>query len=255
MSERSAPTGYLPTNTLLKALLAFLLIFVVLDIGGIVNQILDLAIISRAIAGQPATEAEVQGSATRAAGWMGINALMLISAAVVFLTLVGRLNHNARILGAERLSQTPGFAVGCYFIPIANIWLPYQGMQEIWKVAMHGPEKWKRGDGSTLVGVWWLLRIGSVVIDRVVLTMARSNDLSVLQSSCYVAVIVMVSQIILCYLTWRVFSGACQLMDAQSLNASIGQGTCPQCGESVKEFLMDCPMCGAAVNKTAGVTL
>jgi hypothetical protein len=255
MSERSAPTGYLPTNTLLKALFVFLLIFVVLDIGGIVNQILDLGIISRAIAGQPATEAEAQGSAVRALAWLGINVVMLLGAAVVFLTLVGRLNHNARILGAERLSQSPGFAVGCYFIPIANIWLPYQGMQEIWKVAMHGPEKWKRGDGSTLVGVWWLLRIGSVVFDRVVIGMAGSNDLSVLQSACYAAMIVMMTQIILCYLTWQVFSGACRLMDAQNLNASMGKGTCPQCGESVKDFLMDCPMCGAAVKNKASIVV
>jgi len=42
-----------------------------------------------------------------------------------------RVNYNVRCLGATRLVFTPGNSVLWYFIPIANLWKPYQAMKEI----------------------------------------------------------------------------------------------------------------------------
>lgn len=50
---------------------------------------------------------------------------------------------------------TPGWSVAYYFIPILNLFRPYQVMREIWHVSGN-PEKHKDQDeGSPLLSWWW----------------------------------------------------------------------------------------------------
>lgn len=41
-----------------------------------------------------------------------------------------RANHNARQLGASKMTFAPEWAAGCYFLPPGLFWKPYQVMQE-----------------------------------------------------------------------------------------------------------------------------
>lgn len=75
--------------------------------------------------------------------------------AIPFAMWVYRANLNCRGF-AQNLTFNPGMAVGCYFIPFANLVYPYQAMQEIWKVSLN-PANWKMEKGSVLVGFWWAL--------------------------------------------------------------------------------------------------
>ena len=45
-----------------------------------------------------------------------------------------RTNANAHSFGTGDMSITPGWAIGWYFIPIANLFKPYEGMKETWQV-------------------------------------------------------------------------------------------------------------------------
>ena len=63
-------------------------------------------------------------------------------------------NYNARQLGATDMAFTPGWSIGWYFIPIANLWKPYQAMKEIWKVSSN-PHSWKSQSVSSLLPWWW----------------------------------------------------------------------------------------------------
>ena len=81
-----------------------------------------------------------------------------LTTAVLVSKWIYRANCNARALGASEMAFTPGGAVGWYFVPIANLWKPYQAMREIWQASM-SPSGWRRQQVSVLVPCWWLLGI------------------------------------------------------------------------------------------------
>ena len=55
---------------------------------------------------------------------------------------------------------TPGWSIGWYFMPIANLWKPYQAMKEIWK-ASSNPKSWNSQPASALLPWWWFFWIVS----------------------------------------------------------------------------------------------
>lgn len=88
---------------------------------------------------------------------LGLLGLALyIATAVFFCMWTHRANRNARALGATHLQFTPGWAVGWFFIPIANLWKPRQVMREIWH-ASHNPQAGPDETTPTLVSNWWTL--------------------------------------------------------------------------------------------------
>lgn len=64
-----------------------------------------------------------------------------------------RAAHNARLVRPS-MQNSPGWAVGWYFIPIANLWKPYQAMSEIWRISCH-PDSWKSVSTPAVMGWWW----------------------------------------------------------------------------------------------------
>ena len=69
-------------------------------------------------------------------------------------------NQNVRALGAKNLSFTPGWSVGWFFIPVANLFKPFNAVNELWS-ASHSPENWKADDKNGAVQKWWGLWIVS----------------------------------------------------------------------------------------------
>ncbi len=63
-------------------------------------------------------------------------------------------NANVRALGAEGLRFAPGWAVGWYFVPLANLWKPYQAMKEIWQ-ASATKNDWDEVKIPALLPWWW----------------------------------------------------------------------------------------------------
>lgn len=85
-----------------------------------------------------------------------VRLLVYIITGVSFLMWIHQANRNARALGAEGMKFTPGWAVGWYFVPILNLWKPYQAMKEIWQ-ASRNPHLWETEQVPSLVGNWWVL--------------------------------------------------------------------------------------------------
>jgi hypothetical protein len=52
------------------------------------------------------------------------------------------------------MTFTPGWSVGWFFIPIANLWKPYQAVKEIWEVS-RGPSAPEHSNVQPLLGWWW----------------------------------------------------------------------------------------------------
>jgi len=87
-------------------------------------------------------------------GWM---ALTLLGGALAWLLWQYRAHANLRALGSADLRYTPGWAVGWWFIPIANIVMPFNTMRELWKASdpTAGSVEWSAKRGAALLGLWW----------------------------------------------------------------------------------------------------
>lgn len=80
--------------------------------------------------------------------------VVMLGTAILVLMWIHRANYNARALGATRMEFTPGWAVGWYFIPIANFWKPYQAMKEICRASLR-PSRWWEEKAPSLLPLWW----------------------------------------------------------------------------------------------------
>jgi Domain of unknown function (DUF4328) len=91
---------------------------------------------------------------------------------ITFLRWIYRINKNLRALSGEQMKFTPGWAVGWYFIPIANLFKPYQAMKEIWRIS-HKNEP----PTYSPLGWWWFLWIVSILVGRLAFrTVMQAGD-------------------------------------------------------------------------------
>jgi hypothetical protein len=81
-----------------------------------------------------------------------------LASMLTFYIWLHRAYRNLYALGVQKLEQSPGWAIGYYFIPILSLFKPHQGMKEI--VRGSDPEGISLYNGmglrgGVLVGVWW----------------------------------------------------------------------------------------------------
>lgn len=86
-----------------------------------------------------------------------IEGLLLIATIVVWLVWQYRSQANLRALGAGNLRFTPGWVVGWWFIPFADIVFPYLAMRELLKASepSAGAADWAARRTPALLGLWW----------------------------------------------------------------------------------------------------
>ena len=101
-------------------------------------------------------------------------------AGVAMLFWFHRAYRNLEVLGCVGRATTPGWVVGSFFIPIANLFQPYQFAQEIWRGS--DPKclddyAWTKQPGSPLILLWWITRLASIIVDRVAASSLQSNNI------------------------------------------------------------------------------
>lgn len=64
-----------------------------------------------------------------------------------------RANANLHAAGIEMVFS-PSWAWGWYFVPIANLFKPYQAMREIWNESHRTPDSFA-GNEDSLLQTWW----------------------------------------------------------------------------------------------------
>lgn len=105
-----------------------------------------------------------------------ISALMLFTAMVAALIAVScwiyRINANAHTF-AEGLSITPGWNVGWFFVPIANLWRPFEGIKETWQ-ASHDPADWPMVPVPVLLRLWWGCWLAGNILSNLSFQLSRA---------------------------------------------------------------------------------
>jgi hypothetical protein len=102
-----------------------------------------------------------------------VTLLLRIPLFIFFGMWIYRANWNARAPGAKNMEFTPGWSVGWYFIPFANLVKPFQAMREIWQ-ASQAPqfEDWRQAPSSALLPFWWFLWIANGILGQVALRLS-----------------------------------------------------------------------------------
>lgn len=105
-------------------------------------------------------------------GLVGILQLItLVATAIVFLRWQHRAHKNLRAFQAGSLEFTPGWAVGYWFVPIMNLFRPYQAINELWKASAPDIEPgnrtaWRSLAPPSITGLWWALFLASGFLGR-----------------------------------------------------------------------------------------
>ncbi|MBA2932824.1 DUF4328 domain-containing protein [Sphingomonas sp. CGMCC 1.13654] len=95
-----------------------------------------------------------------------VSFLLFVVAAVLSCIWIFRMTAVKRAL-ANAPSMTPGWAVGWFFIPIANLFKPFDGIREAWQVAA-GAGDWPSVPTPMLLRVWWALWLGWTILDNII---------------------------------------------------------------------------------------
>ncbi len=82
--------------------------------------------------------------------------LSIFVAAITFFIWIHRININLHLLSNEEMRFGPNWSVAWFFIPIANVFMPYKVLKELWLISFND-------DSSDygLVRRWWTLFIFS----------------------------------------------------------------------------------------------
>jgi hypothetical protein len=98
--------------------------------------------------------------------WMTVGqTLMFFITAFVFGRWIYLAHKNLPELGARLLRSSPAWAVGSFFIPIVNVWAPYQAMRDLAK-ASRSPLHWQLEETPVAIVLWWLLWLISLFLSN-----------------------------------------------------------------------------------------
>ena len=90
------------------------------------------------------------------------------------LFLVHRLRSNFDLPGAAGLTNSAGWPVGWFFVPVACLWKPFQAMRETWQ-ASDNPPNWQSVTVPSLPGIWWPAWILTTISGQITLRLPVKN--------------------------------------------------------------------------------
>jgi hypothetical protein len=170
---RGLPAGFRDPRSLTNWLTALLILSLLFGLVAIWSSSEQLDLLERIKSRSNFTMAEANASDARQQVVGIVQLVIFITTAIVFGRWIYIAALNVRSLGAQNLQFTPGWAVGYYFIPFANLYKPYRAMREIWK-ASKSPEAWEREKSSFILGLWWTFWIISCLVGQMAFRTAMS---------------------------------------------------------------------------------
>jgi hypothetical protein len=148
------------------------------------------------------TEGNIQsGAKGLVVGLEGLAMLVtIVGAGILILIWIYRASRNLRYLGADGLGYSPGWSVGWYFIPLANLWKPYGAVREIWQ-ASSNPQNWQYEPVPAILSWWWFFWLGTNILANISFRLSGKDDnmsilLDVVSSAMYIPLCIVFISII-----------------------------------------------------------
>lgn len=153
-------SAYRPASVLVTSITVFMIMNLGTLLVAIWSGSLEIELLTAAKAGAAVSEDQAFGSDRRQAVIGLVQLAIYVSLVVLYSVWVYRANRNARALGARDMTFSPGWCVGWFFVPIMNLFKPYQAVKEIWKASNPSTAgSWQQGESPGLVTLWWALWI------------------------------------------------------------------------------------------------
>jgi len=105
-----------------------------------------------------------------------LGAVMLLSSVGYLLAYLGggiffcawlvRASKNARALGARGMEFTPGWTAGWFFVPVMNLFRPYEAVKELYQASdpESGESDWAAFEPPGFILSWWVSWIAFTVV-------------------------------------------------------------------------------------------
>ncbi|HEX5938576.1 MAG TPA: DUF4328 domain-containing protein [Actinomycetota bacterium] len=164
-SARSLGTAVIVLLALNVAVLGVLAVF----------RLLEQALVSRARRGELVSLDEALRSDDRIVAAAVTWIVVLILTGIVWVVWQHRSQSNLRAIGRRDLTYTPGWAVGWWLIPIANLWMPFKTVRELWKASGRERE-WSRSATWPVLGWWWAAWLAQAVVGRIAAAMLNEAE-------------------------------------------------------------------------------
>ena len=124
----NAKKSYKDPSGVSKIVIALLIIGALLNAVAAISSYREYELLVSANQGALITE-EMANSNDARQGLIGIaQVVLIIITAVFFLTWVYRISWNGHYFSNSTQRHSPGWAVAYFFIPIVNLWRPYQAL-------------------------------------------------------------------------------------------------------------------------------
>ena len=161
-----------------------LVIAMVLDSAAILSGVAQQRLLSRAASGVEITEAEATSNDLRHGAIGVFQTLVFLTTAICWLVWLHRAYSNVRLMGTGKSDYTPGWAVGYWFVPIFNLFRPYQITKELWlrSARQNTMDSVKGLAPPTILTLWWGAYLISGLLGRVLFSsMLRADELEEIQ--------------------------------------------------------------------------
>jgi hypothetical protein len=154
----------------------WLKIFLVGSMVGYSGLALGFFLASRLVTGQVEDAHDLSPAAGLSILLAGLSWLLTVgcelTALVLLLLWLHRAYRNLFALGARGLDDSPGWAVGSFFIPLVNVYLPYRIVSDVWNGSRPAPTAGepipRRARIVPLVLAWWLVWMGARVVNAII---------------------------------------------------------------------------------------
>jgi hypothetical protein len=107
---------------------------------------------------------------------VGLLAILYLVALITCYIVVGcwiyRTNANAHLFSSA-MSITPGWSIGWFFVPFANLVMPFRGVKETWDES-HDFAGRQQDKATPLLGWWWGLWLATNIASNVANLLGRN---------------------------------------------------------------------------------
>ncbi|WP_158084578.1 MULTISPECIES: DUF4328 domain-containing protein [Henriciella] len=151
--------------------------YIVVDLALMVSIIVTLVFFDRVESGYYATDQDIIAAGTAidmVAAPLGILYIVLfVLCMFTYARFFHRSMNNVQAVGAKDATMPPGWVWGYFFIPIANLWKPVEGVLQIWRGSM-------RASGANpkvplAVGLWWTFWLITTIISNISFRLSISS--------------------------------------------------------------------------------
>lgn len=168
-----------PNGQRAKILLSFIWIVLILKVTSLISSGLQYSLLKTVLYGGVITNEAATANDLREQ-IIGILSLMAyISSAIVFIMWFRRAYFNLH-QKVKSLSYTEGWAAGSWFVPILNLYRPYEIMKELYeetkKCIIDEDESSYMDLTTNLLGIWWTLWIINGILGNIIFRLSRHAD-------------------------------------------------------------------------------